>query len=300
MQKRFVMIAVLASFLAVAGAIRAQPTPWPLAEGEAAGSAKIWIGGEEELEELEEFLRTAEPTEVEPIGKGVTNPFRVTLAPGGPMPAFAWKPAPLPPASLPRGRGGITESYKTEVAAYELDKLLKLGMVPVTVERRVKTPPPRGGKPKGAACMWVTPTKSFFDLGGLPKQPQETSEELRERWRIQIIRAKMFDNLIGNLDPNLGNWLVDPVWNVILIDHSRSFPTNVNKFHTMRHVDEELWERMLELDTGTLTTSLEGWLNKKEIRGILKRRAKMSELIADRVRAEGEAAVFRRYEQAIE
>ena len=31
----------------------------------------------------------------------------------------------------------------------------------------------------------------------------------------QITRAKMFDNLIGNLDPNLGNWLVDPEWNLI-------------------------------------------------------------------------------------
>lgn len=283
MQKRFVMIVMLASFLAVAGAIRAQPTPWPLAEGEAAGSAKIWIGGEEELEE---FLKTAEPTEVETIGKGVTKPVRATLAPGGPMPAFAWKPI------RPGFYGGFYESYKTEVAAYELDKLLGLGMVPVTVERRVK-------KNLGAACMWVTPTKSFFDLGGLPKQPQEMPEGLRERWRIQIIRAKMFDNLIGNLDPNLGNWLVDPAWNVILIDHSRSFPTNVIKFHTMHRVDEELWERMLELDKETLTTSLEGWLNKKQMKAILKRRAKMSELIAARVRAEGQALVFRRYEQPI-
>ena len=35
----------------------------------------------------------------------------------------------------------------------------------------------------------------------------------------------MFDNLIGNIDPNLGNWLVDPSWNLILIDLTRAFTT---------------------------------------------------------------------------
>ena len=35
----------------------------------------------------------------------------------------------------------------------------------------------------------------------------------------------MFDNLIGNIDPNLGNWLLDEEWNIILIDHSAPSPT---------------------------------------------------------------------------
>ena len=33
---------------------------------------------------------------------------------------------------------GYWESYKSEIAAYELDKLLGLDMIPPTVERRVQ------------------------------------------------------------------------------------------------------------------------------------------------------------------
>ena len=45
-------------------------------------------------------------------------------------------------------RDGYFESYKSEVAAYELDKLLSLNMVPPVVERRVNND-------LGAAIMWV-------------------------------------------------------------------------------------------------------------------------------------------------
>lgn len=67
--------------------------------------------------------------------------------------------------------------------------------------------------------MLVESTQSFSDLGGPPRPPSDQAAS----WNIQLVRAKMFDNLIGNDDPNLGNWLVDPAWNLILIDHSRAF-----------------------------------------------------------------------------
>ena len=56
---------------------------------------------------------------------------RCTLRPGGPFPRMAWR-------SLPPGiYRGFWESYKTEIAAYEIDKLLKLDMVPPSVERQL-------------------------------------------------------------------------------------------------------------------------------------------------------------------
>ena len=33
---------------------------------------------------------------------------------------------------------GFRENYKTEIAAYELDKLLKMDMVPPSVERQIQ------------------------------------------------------------------------------------------------------------------------------------------------------------------
>ena len=64
--------------------------------------------------------------------------------------------------------------------------------------------------------MWVAPATSFKESGGVPKVPTLH----QARWNAQLTRAKMFHNLIGDIDPNLGNWLVDAEWNLILIDHS--------------------------------------------------------------------------------
>jgi hypothetical protein len=90
----------------------------------------------------------------------------------------------------------------------------------------------------------------------------------------------MFDNLIGNTDPNLGNWLVDPAWNLILIDHTRAFTSTRNLYHEMSVVDEELWAKMAALDEATLTKVVGEWLDRAAIRGILERRDRMQQSIA--------------------
>ncbi len=90
---------------------------------------------------------------MEDIPVGVTKPRRAYLAPGGLTDRMAWK------TIRPGIYSGYWESYKSEIAAYELDKLLGLEMIPPTVERRVQGD-------LGAAVMWVSPIKSFKDLGG--------------------------------------------------------------------------------------------------------------------------------------
>ncbi len=115
-------------------------------------------------------------------------------------------------------------------------------------------------------------------------------------WTIQLIRAKMFDNLIYNRDPNEGNWLVDPAWNLMLIDHSRSFtPDNDMAHEDMTRIDRYLWERMQRLDEPTLTAALGEWLSGREIRAILERRDRMGEIIDALVAKNGELAVLMRY-----
>ena len=153
-----------------------------------------------------------------------------------------------------------------------MDKLLGLGMVPPTVEKSVK------GE-VGAAVMWASPTQSFQQLGGVPGQKGTKGPPLREvpSFTRQLTRAKMFDNLIGNIDPNLGNWLVDPAWNIILVDHSRAFTTTKDLYHQLQvQLDGPLWDRMQALDQGGLTAALGQWLEKGEIAAILQRRAKMA------------------------
>lgn len=226
---------------------------------EEAVSAKTWVGKEAELEE---FLKSVEVVSCKDVGVGVTKPQRCTLAPGGPFAELAFK------GIQPGRHGGYWESYRSEIAAYELDKAFGLGMVPVTVEKRVKDK-------TGAAVMWVSPTKSFKDMGGPPSPPGQHLG----RWNLQLVRAKMFDNLIGNLDPNLGNWLADPAWNLILIDHTRAFTTDKKLYHELKRIDPALWAKMQELTQESLEATIGKWVGKSEIKAVLERRDKMAEVI---------------------
>ncbi len=239
---------------------------------EAPESAKIWVG---RAQEFEDFVASGELERVEDIPIGVTKPQRGYFAAGGLLESMSFK-------GIQPGRyKGFWESYRSEIAAYELDKLLDLQMIPPTVEKRVKGT-------LGAAIMWVKPIKSFKEMGGPPTPPPIHMA----RWNKQIIRAKMFDCLIYNKDPNLGNWLVDPAWNLILIDHTRSFTADKKMAHELQRIDSELWEKMKALTEEQLTQALEKWLDKKMIKAMLERRDIMQADIDKLVAAKGEAAVF--------
>jgi hypothetical protein len=235
-------------------------------------SAKTWLGREKEIEE---YLKTAEVVKMTTTSVGVTKPRHTYLAPGGPVSEMAFKALPE------RMESGFRESYKCEIAAYELDKLLQLGMVPPKVERTIKNE-------IGVAVMWASPTKSFKDLGGPPTAPPQQAFN----WSRQLMKAKMFHNLIGDLDPNLGNWLVDPAWNLILIDHSRAFTTTKSLVHVMEHIDRPLWDRINALTEAEVAAALGPWLAEKDQQAIFQRRAAMQKAVEKLVKSKGEAAVF--------
>ena len=99
------------------------------AQAPAAPGVKIWT---ERRHDIEEYLRVADVGKMDQSGVGVTSPRRAHTAPGGLVDSFTWKP-------IPPGRyRGHWESYKSEIAAYELDKILALDMFPPAVERRLE------------------------------------------------------------------------------------------------------------------------------------------------------------------
>jgi hypothetical protein len=273
-RSRFLLAAPVAALALtwLSAAPRAQsPTPAPAAPEDA----RTWLGRNAEMEA---YLRTVEMLSFQDLSVGVTKPRRATLPAGGPMKYLVWK------TIQPARYGGYWESYKSEIAAYELDKVLQLNMVPPTVERMHK------GE-KGAAVMWAAPTKSFKDLGGAPTAPLAE----QNRWARQLVKAKMFHNLTANIDPNLGNWLVDPAWNLILIDFTRAFTTDTGlKFGDLTRVDADLWERMRSLDAPALEKAIGTWVGKGEREAVLKRRDKLKTLIDRLVKERGEAYVFMR------
>jgi hypothetical protein len=102
------------------------------------------------------------------------------------------------------GAGGRVSSrrYEHEVAAYKLDRMLDLGLVPVVVLRD-------GGAGRGAlravleTALDLVSIRSGQDLEGAP--PEETIQAVAETYGIgveelkeQVVRARVFDGLIGN------------------------------------------------------------------------------------------------------
>ena len=229
--------------------------------------ANVWQG---HASEIETFLKAAKVEKVTELPVGVTRPRRAFVVPGGIAASFAWKPL------KPGVQSGYFESYKSEIAAYELDKLLGLNMVPVVVEREVQNE-------SGAAVLWLEGVRSWETVLPLPKPAS---------WNRELARMKMFDNLISNGDRNKGNLLVDDDWHLYLIDHSRAFVADLKLPQELQTIDRALWEKMLSLDEASLATALGTWLDGRQRGALLRRRDAMKKKIDALVAKNGQRVFF--------
>jgi hypothetical protein len=266
-------VALVAAAL-VAPAARLTGTAVFAAQSPAAANtgSRSWIGQEAAVEES---LRTMTIDRIEAVPVGVTKPKRAFFSPGAPIASAAWKPL------KPGMSRGYWESYKSEIAAYELDKLLDMHMVPPTVEREIE------GE-KGAVILWLDRVK-----GWNMKEPVRGPQP---EWTRQVSRMKLFDQLIANIDRNAGNLLYDDSWQLFLIDHSRAFTdrTNLKDTAPIQTVDQKLWDRINAVTRDDLDRVLGPWLDGRAIGAILKRRDLMRDEVGKRVAKLGEAGVFLR------
>jgi hypothetical protein len=183
---------------------------------------------------------------------------------------------------IKRGRqGGAWESWEAEVVAYKLDQMLGLDMVPPTVARNIK------GK-KGSVQLWVNDCKLYQDVSASVPGTME--------WSHQLTRMKMFDNLILNTDRNARNFMVDPEYHIVLIDHSRAFQTKKdlpkNPTKLPYQFDRELIEKMKALDQDVLKTEFKGLMMGGQIKAILARRDKLVEYMEKQIAEKGEENVI--------
>jgi hypothetical protein len=160
----------------------------------------------------EDFLATAEVVGQEQMESrlAVTHPWRLTLEKDGVRRDALWK--------NPEGRmqTGYPEGWKWEIAAYRMDKLLGLNMVPPTVEKRF-----RGNR--GSCQLWIGDTITL-------RQKEEKKMKVPSYrvgyWNRATYLQRAFDNLIANEDRTLNQILITKDWRMILIDHSRTFRTS--------------------------------------------------------------------------
>jgi hypothetical protein len=247
---------------------------------------KAWRG---RFQEVENLLRTTEIRDFEPIGHGVTSPWRITLWDGGKQFYAAYKPIKEDRYS------GYWESHQAEVAAYELDKMLGLNKVPPTVVRRINDIPAENDK--GSLQLWVEDCQFYRDVQD--KTPRRPS------WSYEISRMKMFDVLINNEDRNERNFFVCPDFHIILIDHSRAFITTDDMLKEPKKFpvfyDRKLVEKLKGLTRENLDAGLKSvpfeegsirLLKDSQIEAILKRRDALLAHLRKLIEERGEFAVL--------
>jgi hypothetical protein len=269
--------ALALAFLVSAGSVRA-------ADAETVGLA---LTGEE----AEVFLRTAEVIAREDIPEGVTHPQRLTLSDGKHTLRASWKTIDEHKPGLWRGENGsyqfdFRDSWKHEVAAYELDKLLGLGMVPPTVERRID------GR-RGAVQLWVEGVmtgKARRDRKIEPEGPRHII-----RWQHQIHCVRLFHQLTYNTDlGNLENILVSPDFQVWVIDASRAFRIQRELIapDDLKCFSRAALKRLEALDEAVIEETMGDLLSDLQVEGLLARRDRILTLVKVRLVEKGPGQVL--------
>lgn len=241
----------------------------------------------------EELLRTAEIVRYEPLGKGVTRPFKLFLKKGDWESAAVWKD----PSGSPLG---VLEGWQFEIAAYRLDKLIGLNMVPPAVGRTFQ------GR-AGALILWAENENSLEDLF---EKRLRIPDEFADHTHKMTWLTRAWDSLIANDDRTQQNVLYTRDWRVILIDHSRAFRaggrftkqlmfgkrglkmTQQGNPFLFRRLPRWFVEKVSDLSFGSVKAAVGEYLTDKEIRAILARRDLLLEEVDEMVREQGEAAVL--------
>jgi hypothetical protein len=239
--------------------------------------------------DAEDFLRTAEVVAVRDLNApGVTRPRKVELSDGR-RTAFAVFKTVDEHAMRKRFPDGsielnFSDSFKYEIAAYELDKLLGLGLVPPAVARRI-------GRDLGSLTLWVEGAVSEAER----LQAKDSHPPDLFAWNNQIQTVRLFLELIHDTDyRNVNNLLVTSDWKIYTIDSSRAFRTTrkLQEEETLQRFSRRVLASLEALDRPTLDQRLGEWLDARQLDGLWARRNLILELAARRTAERGEAATL--------
>ena len=239
--------------------------------------------------EMEVFLKTARIADRKKLDVGTTGASRVTLADGKLTHDAQFQSVDVYKPTF-RGAEGTVEknfrdSYKFNIAAYRLGKLLGIDTIPMSVEREVD------GK-LGSMTWWV----DNIWITEVERRDKGIKPPASQFWVDALNIVRVFDQLIYNTDRNQGNLLITPEWKVWMIDHTRAFRTHVamqKKNALPGRVDHKLLAALRQLNAAQLQKALNGYLRPEEISAILGRRNLIVAHFDSEIKQKGEDSVLR-------
>jgi len=232
------------------------------------------------------FLLTAKIIKTQASKKGVTGTTRETLTDGKITHDAHVQCIDESKMTYPTDRETIMnfkDSYKFNIAAYKLDRLLGIGNIPVTVERKVR----------GKTCAvdwWVD--NVMMDEADRRKRNLDAPDP--EAWNNQMYVVRVFDQLISNFDSNLTNLLILKNWDIVMVDHSRSFQLH-HKLREQKNLvkcDRALLQNLRALDKDAVMKALMPYLTKAECEAVMARRDAIVKFFDSQIQEKGESAVL--------
>jgi hypothetical protein len=191
------------------------------------------------------------------------------------------------------GSDPTRRNYRFNVAAYELDKMLGLNLVPPSVERVV------GGRP-AALTWWV----DNFAMNELDRRRRAIDPPDLERWNRQISAVRVFDELISNtyrdtspplyLNSVWDNLLITEDWTVWIIDHTGAFRTRMELAdpESLGRCPRFLLVKLRELNREVFQRTLGKYLSARQLDALEARRALLVRHFDAQIANRGDTAVL--------
>ncbi len=280
----------------IAPAISGCDAPDTRAAAGALAPLPTWIGIDgrplpySSDEELLAFLRDAEIVASDDMPSGVTEARVLTLAVGDVRARAAFHDHHIV-RETQRLVDGTTvtyfrDTYLSQVAAWEMARLLGMANTPPTVVRDVDGS-------SGSLQLWVEQAMTELD---------RRDDGLMFPDRIQAYRwvydMDIFDALINNRDRSQGNFLWDGDWRLWMIDHTRAFGREEAppSPRSVRRCSYGLWQALRTLDAAEVAARLEPYMGPDESAAVMARRDEIVRLLERRIEEQGEGKVLFRYD----
>lgn len=240
--------------------------------------------------EVEGFLSSAEMVAKENIPIGITKPMKITLESKGIKVHAKFSSVNQSGTNEKLADGSVEmyflDSYKSDLAAYELSKMLGMKSVPPAVERQIE-------RKDGIVQIWIEDLTSYDSWIKEGNTGQPSSIYLRR----QVKDMRTFDLLIRNTDRHRANIMWDPADNLWLIDNTRSLARNPNlrEGEEFEGCSRDLYNAIKSLDAKEVKKQLKPYLGTFEINALMKRRDQLIKLIDKEIKQKGEDAVLFNY-----
>jgi len=238
-------------------------------------------------EQIERFLKTARITNRKSSGEGTTGSLRVSLNDGQlthdaqiqciDIYKPVWHGAEV---TIDKN---FRDTWKFNVAAYRLGRLIGIQNIPVSVEREFD------GK-LCAATWWV----DNIWMDEAQRRDKGIKPPESDAWVNQLNEVRVFDQLIYNTDRNQGNLLITPEWKIWMIDHTRAFRTypTLMKVEPLKRVSQSTLQALRSLTAASIQSSAGPWLRAEEADAVLARRDLIVKFFESEILSKGEDSVL--------